>query len=181
MSHPSVCISRLVALFATALVACGGGGGGGGDAASAPASTSPTPTPASSQPPTPAPVPAPVPTAAKLNLFFSGHSLTEAPLGEYTAAVAASLGKQTLWNQQIALGSPIRFRTRGFSDTDPSWAGYSQGINRDGASMNFLAELRNPQTLNGQRYDALIVTDPPRTNVHHFRAILILESPTHDA
>ncbi len=94
-----------------------------------------------------------------MNLFFSGHSLTEAPLGEYTAAVAASLGKQTLWNQQIALGSPIRFRTRGFSDTDPSWAGYSQGINRDGASMNFLAELRNPQTLNGQRYDALIVTE----------------------
>jgi hypothetical protein len=94
-----------------------------------------------------------------VNAFFSGHSLFDNPLANNVEAIAASLGRQTLWNQQIVLGSPIRARTRGNDSTDNSFPGYRFGKNRDGQGLDTLYELRNPQTINGQRYQALILTE----------------------
>ncbi len=79
------------------------------------------------------------------------------PLADDVASVASSLGKQTLWNQQIYLGSYISARTRGANGND--WGGYKIGKNRNGSNMNVINELRNPQTLSGQRYDALIIAE----------------------
>jgi hypothetical protein len=98
-------------------------------------------------------------STGSVNIFVSGHSLTDNPLPDDTAAIAASLGKSTLWNQQNALGSPVRVRTRGLNEADPSFGGYRTGKNRDGANMDVAAELRNPQTLSGQRYNALVLTE----------------------
>jgi hypothetical protein len=98
-------------------------------------------------------------SSGSVNVFVSGHSLTDNPLPDDTAAIAASLGKSTLWNQQNALGSPIRARTRGLNESDPSFGGYRSGKNRDGFNMDVASELRNPQTLSGQRYNALVITE----------------------
>ncbi|OSZ75434.1 hypothetical protein [Hydrogenophaga sp. IBVHS1] len=40
-----------------------------------------------------------------------------------------------------------------------SFTGYSLGKNRSGSSMNVVNELRQPQTISGQRYDTLILTE----------------------
>lgn len=37
--------------------------------------------------------------------------------------------------------------------------GYREGKNRDSANMDVAAELRNPRTLGGQRYQALVITE----------------------
>lgn len=141
----TIAFTPLSLLFGAMLASCGGGGGGSANP-DATASDAPS-------------VPAPVAGANTANMFFSGHSLTDNPLPEHVASIAASLNKQTLWNQQNIVGSPIRVRTRGDSYSDPGFGGYQRGKNRDGENMNVAAELRNPQTLNGQRYDALVLTE----------------------
>jgi hypothetical protein len=80
-------------------------------------------------------------------------------LANNVEAIAASLGRQTNWNQQIALGSPIRYRTRGNDSNDNSFPGYRNGKNRNGDGLDVLQELRNPQTINGQRYQALVLME----------------------
>jgi hypothetical protein len=81
------------------------------------------------------------------------------PLADDAAAIASSFGRQSQWNQQIVIGSPLRVRTRGMAYDDAGFPGYRLGKNRDGAGMDVVAELRNPQTLGGQRYDALVITE----------------------
>jgi hypothetical protein len=92
-------------------------------------------------------------------LFFSGHSLTDNPLPEYVASIAQSLNTQVWWNQQNIPGSPTRARTRGENSNATSFPGYSSGKNRSGSGMNVVNELRQPQTISGQRYDTLILTE----------------------
>jgi hypothetical protein len=91
--------------------------------------------------------------------MISGHSLTDDPLASYMASVAQSLGTSMAWNEQIVIGSPIRARTRGDNLADDSFSGYSKGKNRSGSNMNVAAELASPQTLGGERYDTLILTE----------------------
>ncbi len=93
-------------------------------------------------------------------VFLSGHSLTDDPLGEFMSSIAQSLATPMWWNEQIVLGSPIRARTRGDNAADASFSGYGSGKNRGGSSgLNVAAELANPQTLGGQRYDTLVLTE----------------------
>lgn len=126
------------------LVGCGGGGGGGGSPGTATDSSS---------------VPAPPAGLASVNVFFSGHSLIDDPVGDNTATVATSLGKSIQWNQQIVIGSPVRIRTRGNSYTDPSFPGYREGKNRGVVqNLDVIGELRNPSTISG-RYDALVLAE----------------------
>jgi hypothetical protein len=91
--------------------------------------------------------------------MFSGHSLT--PHGTFAnmEAVASSKGTPLTWNKQIVNGSPTRFRTRGADVNDASFPGYRMGENRNGTNMNVAAELLSPQTLGGQRYDTLVLTE----------------------
>ena len=98
---------------------------------------------------------------ATARIFISGHSLTDNPLGDNLVAVANSLGgaQAARYNQQIVIGSPIRFRT----DRNANWAGYSRGKNREGSGMNVVNELRSPATLGGDRYDTLVVAENHRS------------------
>jgi hypothetical protein len=92
--------------------------------------------------------------------MISGHSLTDDPLGSHMASIAQSLGTPMWWNEQIVLGSPIRVRTRGNNLDDPTFPGYRSGKNRGGSSgLNIAAELANPQTLGGERYDTLLLSE----------------------
>ncbi len=63
------------------------------------------------------------------------------------------------WNQQHVFGSTIKERTRGRDGAAGVWPGYNQGINRDGQGLNVVAELRQPTTVEGGPYDALIITE----------------------
>ena len=66
---------------------------------------------------------------------------------------------QLQYNEQIVIGSPMRVRTKGNSLVEPGWPGYSYGKNRDSVGINVINELRNPQTIGGNRYDALIIAE----------------------
>ncbi|MXQ13734.1 hypothetical protein [Microvirga makkahensis] len=92
-------------------------------------------------------------------IFVSGHSLTDRPLPDYLATIADSLGTPAVWNQQNLFGSSIRERIRGRGAGETGWVGYSQGENRDGQGLNVINELRRPQTIDTDRYDALIITE----------------------
>lgn len=92
-------------------------------------------------------------------MFISGHSLTDNPLPDYLASIAQSLNTPLSWNQQNIPGAPIRYRTRGADMNSASFSGYSLGKNRSGSGMNVVNELRQPQTIGGQRYDTLILTE----------------------
>jgi hypothetical protein len=92
-------------------------------------------------------------------IFISGHSLTDNPFPDYLAEIARSLGTPAHWNHQNIVGSSIRRRTRGEQPEDTGWQGYSQGKNREAQGLNVVDELRKPQTLGGQAYDVLIITE----------------------
>jgi hypothetical protein len=96
---------------------------------------------------------------ASAAIMFSGHSLTAHGTFANMEAVAGSKGTPMAWNKQIINGSPTRFRTRGGDMNDPSFSGYRLGDNRYGSNMNIVAEFLNPQTLGGQRYDTLVLTE----------------------
>lgn len=89
---------------------------------------------------------------APQRLFISGHSLTDQPLPDHLAQVAASLGTPLQWNRQYMVGSAIKHRTRG-RDRETGWAGYSMGVNREGEGMNVVEELRQ------RPYDILLITE----------------------
>lgn len=59
----------------------------------------------------------------------------------------------------MGVGSPIRLRTRGTNPNGTTFPGYSTGKNRVGENMNVVNELRQPQTIEGQRYDTLVLTE----------------------
>jgi hypothetical protein len=150
-------------LFLMALTACGGGSEA---TAQSPVSPSQAPVPSTQAPaPSPAPIPAPVSgnalneARASARIFFSGHSLIDNPLPDYVASISQSLNTPLSWNQQNIPGSPIRFRTRGSDMNATTFPGYSTGKNRTGSGMNVVNELRQPQTIGGQRYDTLVLTE----------------------
>lgn len=91
-------------------------------------------------------------------IFISGHSLTDDPLAADLRAIADSLGTPARYNQQIMIGSSIRARTRGM-DAAADWSGYRQGRNREGEKLDVLSELKQPRTIEAERYDTLIVTE----------------------
>lgn len=92
-------------------------------------------------------------------IFVSGHSLTDHPFPDYLATIAESLNTPAVWNQQNLFGSSIRERVRGRGAGETGWAGYRQGENRDGQGLNVVDELRRPQTIDSDGYDALIITE----------------------
>ncbi len=132
-------------------------------------STSPAAVPAAT--PTVAATPAAVAPAApsasptlgsqrtSARIMISGHSLTDNPLGDYMGMIAQSMGTPMWWNQQIAGYSTVRARTRGENNADASFSGYSTGKNRYGYGLNIASELANPQTLGGERYDTLLLSE----------------------
>ena len=77
-------------------------------------------------------------------LFISGHSLTDAPFPQQLAAIAESLGHPLQWNMQNQFGSTLRARVEN----------HRLGTGRDGASVDMLRELRQPQP-----YDTWLVTE----------------------
>lgn len=89
--------------------------------------------------------------------FLSGHSLTDDPLAEYIAAIGKSGGTDITWNQQIVIGSPIRYRTRGDNNKPGLWNGYSLGKNKNGITgLDILKEFGQRS---GHLYDTLIVAE----------------------
>ncbi len=100
------------------------------------------------------------PERMSARMFLSGHSLTDNPLPDHVLTIAASLGKDFNFNEQIGIGSPMRARTKGASWDAPDWPGYSKGKNRDGVDMNVIEELLAPKTLGpGELYDTLVITE----------------------
>lgn len=81
------------------------------------------------------------------------------PMAGNVERIASSMGRSTSWNQQIAIGSPIRLRTRGYATDDPWFSGYNLGKNRDGEGMDVIQELRSGASIQGQRYQALVITE----------------------
>ena len=92
-------------------------------------------------------------------IFISGHSLVDQPLPNYVAAIGRSLGHSIEWNRQYIVGSAIARRTHGPDRSASEWSGYRDGDNRDGAGLDVLGELRDPKTIEGGRYDVLLITE----------------------
>lgn len=93
-------------------------------------------------------------------VLLSGHSLTDNPIGDYLQLLAEGRQRDYGWEQQIIIGSPLRFRTRGESSSDSSFSGYSMGKNRDGSEKDLLQELESPTAIGAsESYDTLIVTE----------------------
>lgn len=83
--------------------------------------------------------------------------------------ITASLGKSFKYNRQGIGGSSIRQRTRGNSSESTSqFEGYALGMNRGWSTgLDIVEELRDPQTLDGDLYDTLIVTER-HDSIHSF-------------
>jgi hypothetical protein len=88
-------------------------------------------------------------------LLISGHSLTDRPFPDYLAAIAGAAGMPIDWNMQHLDGSSLRTRTRGHGTN--AWAGYSNGIDRDGRPVDVLRELA--AAAGKPPYDVLILTE----------------------
>lgn len=93
------------------------------------------------------------------NVFWSGHSLTDPPIPEFVAEISRSLGKAAGWNRQSMGGGSLLDRTRGRPPQENGWEGYRQGYNRDSENMDVIAEFLSPQTIVGDHYDALVITE----------------------
>jgi hypothetical protein len=94
----------------------------------------------------------------KARIFISGHSLTDDPYGVYLVNIANSLGDSSAakFNQQIGIGSPIRMRT----GMPKSLDGYATGKARpNSGNINVLDEIATGKTIDGERYDSLIITE----------------------
>ena len=91
--------------------------------------------------------------------FISGHSLTDNPYADYLVQITNSFGIKSEYNQQIIIGSPIRVRTRGNDPNSKDFSGYQLGKNRAGSGMDVLKELRNPNTIQSNQYDYLLITE----------------------
>jgi hypothetical protein len=101
-----------------------------------------------------------LPVRTAVNALFSGHSLLDNPIPDFTEAIARAKGDVLGWEEQIIIGSPIRIRTRGDTYADPNYAGYSRGKNRNGNGLDLLGEIAQPAGLPaGQKYDALVIAE----------------------
>lgn len=94
-----------------------------------------------------------------MNLFISGHSLTDQPIPDHLEAIADSLRTSLAWNRQYVVGSSIMARSRGKDLQSAIWSGYRSGFNKSGQGLDVVAELRNPQTIKGAKYDVLLITE----------------------
>ena len=88
-------------------------------------------------------------------LLISGHSLTNRPFPDYLAAIAGEAGTPIDWNMQHLDGSSLRTRTRGHGTN--AWAGYRNGVDRDGRPVDVLRELA--EAAGKSPYDVLILTE----------------------
>jgi hypothetical protein len=95
----------------------------------------------------------------RINVFWSGHSLTDPPIPEFVKEIAGGFGTSMHWNRHSMAGASLQARTRGRPPSETGWDGYRQGFNRDTENMDVIAELRAPRTVDGGRYDALVITD----------------------
>jgi hypothetical protein len=98
-------------------------------------------------------------TGSPMRLFISGHSLTDQPIPDQLAAIANSLGTTIDWNRQYIAGSSILMRSKGSDTGSSDWSGYRTGLHRNAAEGNPVSELRDPRTILGSYYDALIITE----------------------
>ncbi|MEN3150763.1 hypothetical protein ABCW43_26005 [Neorhizobium sp. IRAMC:178] len=105
-------------------------------------------------------------------IFFTGHSLIDNPLPNWVEMIARSRGKNIAWEQQIVIGSPLRYRTRGDNDQDLSWAGYRYGKNRNGDQMDVVEELLRPRRITtGRPYDTVVAAEN-----HHLLNMIVWEN-----
>ena len=88
-------------------------------------------------------------------LFISGHSLTNRPLPDFLAAIAADRGVPLEWNMQHLEGSSLRMRTQG-SGTPPL-AGYRDGVDRNRQRVDVLREIAPVDGV--PLYDTLMLTE----------------------
>jgi hypothetical protein len=97
--------------------------------------------------------------------FISGHSLLDEPHGHYLDAIVPSQGAYTFeWERQNILGSPLRVRTAGSSQSDAdlisgaysAWTGYRDGTNKAGDDLDIIAELRGPAEVSAPYTDLVI-------------------------
>lgn len=100
------------------------------------------------------------PARERARVLISGHSLTDNPLGDYVAKLAQQHARDYGWEQQIVIGSPVRYRTRGDDSHDPNFSGYSLGKNRDSFEKNILHELAMPTGIGAdEHYETLVITE----------------------
>lgn len=101
-----------------------------------------------------------LPARMRARVLLSGHSLTDNPLADYVQHLAERHGRDYGWEQQIIIGSPLRYRTRGPDSDASDFAGYSLGKNRAGTDKDLLQELAMPRAIAAsERYDTLVVTE----------------------
>jgi hypothetical protein len=100
------------------------------------------------------------PAHASARVMLSGHSLTDNPIADFVELLAMQHTRSYGWEQQIEIGSPLRWRTRGEDSSSSGWSGYALGKNRDGRGKNILDELAEPTEIGAsERYDTLVVTE----------------------
>ncbi|HTU58833.1 MAG TPA: hypothetical protein VMF89_10375, partial [Polyangiales bacterium] len=100
------------------------------------------------------------PAHASARVMLSGHSLTDNPIADFVEQLAMHHTRSYGWEQQIVIGSPLRYRTRGENSSSSGWSGYALGKNRDGNGKNILDELAEPTEIGAsERYDTLVVTE----------------------
>lgn len=88
----------------------------------------------------------------EVNVFYSGHSLVNLDLPRMLDQIALDLGLDHRYNLQMGIGSNMQWRL-----TTPE-----DGQNRDGnAPLGFsiLTEIPDAQTIAGEKYDTLVVTE----------------------
>jgi hypothetical protein len=100
------------------------------------------------------------PAHTSARVMLSGHSLTDNPIADFVELLAMQHTRSYGWEQQIVIGSPLRYRTRGEDSSSSGFSGYSLGKNRDGNGRNILEELAEPSAIGAsERYDTLVVTE----------------------
>lgn len=95
--------------------------------------------------------------ATSKSLFVSGHSLTDRPMLEKLAEMAAASGRPILWNMQNIGGSSLERRSMGANPARP-WSGFADGSDRNGGAVDVLAEFRQP-SVGTSAYNVLLVTE----------------------
>jgi len=110
-----------------------------------------------------APAMAPPATASEAprRVFISGHSLTDRPIPDMVAAMAAAAGDPIVWQRQHIGGSTIRQRSSGIAGTPPG-SGFSAGVDKDGQPIDVLAAFAGRTDDGRPAFDMLIITERHR-------------------
>jgi hypothetical protein len=94
-----------------------------------------------------------------MNVFWSGHSLTDPPIPEFVAEIAGGFGTSMQWNRHSMAGASLEARTRGRPPSETGGTAIGRAYNRDTENMDVIAEFRRPRTIRGERYDVLVITE----------------------